>query len=62
MLGVDSFLLADNGGSDQTSDLLTALDEAGPISRLDWHNRRIMAIARDARQENRRPRPTRRNG
>jgi hypothetical protein len=35
-LGVEKFILGDNGGADHTSDLLMALDAAGVIQRLDW--------------------------
>ena len=35
-LGVELFLLGDNGGTDQTSELLHALDAAGLVHRLDW--------------------------
>jgi hypothetical protein len=35
-LGVTAFVLGDNGGSDHTSELLQALDEAGLALRLDW--------------------------
>jgi hypothetical protein len=35
-LGVESFLLGDNGGDDGTSELLQALHELGIIQRLDW--------------------------
>jgi hypothetical protein len=35
-LGVDSFFIADNGGNDDTTELLTALDHAGYIKRSDW--------------------------
>lgn len=35
-LGVENFMLGDNGGDDHTSDLLEALDGAGLITRLDW--------------------------
>jgi len=39
-LGIDTFLLADNGGSDGTSKLLGELQEAGVISRSDWRDQR----------------------
>ncbi len=35
-LGVEHFVIGDNGGSDLTSELLLALDAAGLIVRLDW--------------------------
>lgn len=35
-LGIETFLLGDNGGSDRTSELLRALDEAGIVQRTDW--------------------------
>jgi hypothetical protein len=35
-LGVEQFVIGDNGGSDFTSELLLALDAAGLIVRLDW--------------------------
>ena len=35
-LGVETFVLGDNGGSDHTSDLLQALDTVGLAMRLDW--------------------------
>lgn len=35
-LGISSFVLGDNGGSDHTSVLLQALDAAGLATRLDW--------------------------
>jgi hypothetical protein len=35
-LGVEFFVLGDNGGSDRTSELLQALDAAGVVQRLDW--------------------------
>jgi Glycosyl transferase family 2 len=35
-LGVEAFVLGDNGGSDHTSELLQALDAAGLVMRLDW--------------------------
>ena len=35
-LGVETFVLGDNGGSDQTSELIQALDAAGLVLRLDW--------------------------
>jgi hypothetical protein len=35
-LGIESFLLGDNGGDDGTSELLQALHELGIIQRLDW--------------------------
>jgi hypothetical protein len=37
-LGVQSFLLGDNGGDDDTTPLLLALDEAGIAQRTDWLN------------------------
>jgi hypothetical protein len=36
VLGVQHFFLADNGGRDNTSDLLSRLDEAGIVSRIHW--------------------------
>ncbi len=39
-LGVNTFLLADNGGSDGTSKLLGELQEAGVISQSDWRDQR----------------------
>lgn len=35
-LGVEQFVIGDNGGSDLTSELLMALDAAGLVVRLDW--------------------------
>jgi hypothetical protein len=35
-LGIESFLLGDNGGDDGTSELLQALHRLGVIQRLDW--------------------------
>jgi Glycosyl transferase family 2 len=35
-LGVETFLLGDNGGDDETSELIVALDEAGLVHRTDW--------------------------
>lgn len=35
-LGIELFLIGDNGGADHTSELLQALDDAGLIQRLDW--------------------------
>jgi Glycosyl transferase family 2 len=35
-LGVETFLLGDNGGDDETSELIAALDEAGLVHRTDW--------------------------
>lgn len=35
-LGIESFLIGDNGGADLTSELLQALDAVGLIRRLDW--------------------------
>ena len=35
-LGIEYFMLGDNGGADRTSELLQALDAAGLIQRLDW--------------------------
>lgn len=40
VLGVQRFLLADNGGSDGTSVLLAKLERAGLILRFDWRDRR----------------------
>jgi Glycosyl transferase family 2 len=39
-LGVSSFVLADNGGDDGTSELLEALHELGVVQRLDWRGER----------------------
>ena len=46
-LGVESFILGDNGGSDRTSELLHALDAAGVIHRLDWRAERNFQIRFD---------------
>jgi Glycosyl transferase family 2 len=35
-LGIDTFLLADNGGDDTTSELLQELDQQQLIKRFDW--------------------------
>jgi Glycosyl transferase family 2 len=35
-LGIHSFFIADNGGTDSTTHLLSALDHAGYVTRLDW--------------------------
>jgi hypothetical protein len=35
-LGVETFAIGDNGGSDQTSELIQALDTAGLVMRFDW--------------------------
>jgi hypothetical protein len=35
-LGVESFVLGDNGGADRTSELLQLLDAANVVRRLDW--------------------------
>ena len=43
-LGVDSFLIGDNGGTDRTSDLLQALDEAEIIQRLDWRGEKAFQL------------------
>lgn len=36
LLGVSRFYLADNGGSDDTSELLERLDRAGLVTRIEW--------------------------
>ena len=38
-LGVQHFIIGDNGGDDGTSEKLRALDAAGIIVRLDWRER-----------------------
>lgn len=45
VLGVNTFLLADNGGSDDTSQLLKELEDAGVILRFDWHDQRNFQLA-----------------
>ncbi len=35
-LGIETFLLGDNGGDDDTSEMIFALDEAGLVHRTDW--------------------------
>jgi Glycosyl transferase family 2 len=37
-LGINMFLLADNGGDDNTSELLIALDRCGLAKRFDWRD------------------------
>jgi hypothetical protein len=37
-LGVETFMLGDNGGTDHTSELLQALDSLGIIKCLDWRS------------------------
>ncbi len=44
VLGVQTFLLADNGGSDDTSQLLRELEDAGMIRRFDWRDRRYFQM------------------
>jgi hypothetical protein len=39
-LGINTFLLADNGGSDGTSQLLKELDDASLILRFEWRDQR----------------------
>ena len=46
-LGVESFVLGDNGGADGTSELLQALDAAGVIQRLDWRGEEAFQIRFD---------------
>jgi Glycosyl transferase family 2 len=38
--GIRAFLLADNGGPDDTSELLTKLHDAGLVLRLDWREQK----------------------
>ena len=45
VLGVERFLLADNGGSDGTSALLAKLEGAGLILRFDWREQRNFQLA-----------------
>lgn len=46
-LGVEAFVLGDNGGDDLTSDLLQALDAAGLVKRLDWRGQGAIQIRFD---------------
>jgi len=39
-LGIGTFLLGDNGGSDETTHVLKELEDAGVILRFDWRDRR----------------------
>ena len=45
VLGVNTFLLGDNGGSDDTSQLLRELEDAGVILRFDWHDQGNFQLA-----------------
>ena len=45
VLGIETFLLADNGGSDGTSQLLKELEDTGLILRFDWHDQRNFQLA-----------------
>ena len=38
-LGIDTFLIADNGGDDNTSELLQALDRLQLVKRFDWRKK-----------------------
>ena len=44
-LGIEYFFLADNGGDDDTSALLQALDRCGIVTRLDWRGHRYFQLA-----------------
>ena len=46
-LGVETFLIGDNGGADQTSELLQSLEQAGIIQRLDWRNESVFQLRFD---------------
>jgi hypothetical protein len=46
-LGVESFLLGDNGGNDRTSELVMALDEAGLAHRRDWLDAKAFQVRFD---------------
>ena len=43
-LGIVTFLIGDNGGSDDTSELLQALEVAGLIQRLDWRGETTIQV------------------
>ncbi len=45
VLGINTFLLADNGGSDETSTLLKELEDAGVILRFDWRDQKTFQLA-----------------
>jgi hypothetical protein len=45
VLGIQMFLIADNGGDDGTSDLLRRLDHHRVIVRIDWSGQRYFQIA-----------------
>ncbi len=44
VLGIRAFLIADNGGEDNTSELLQDLHERGIIYRFDWRGRQFMQM------------------
>jgi hypothetical protein len=44
-LGIQAFILGDNGGDDGTSDLLIALDRLGIAKRLEWRERRYFQLS-----------------
>ena len=44
VLGIRAFLIADNGGADNTSELLQDLHERGIIYRLDWRAEQFMQM------------------
>jgi hypothetical protein len=43
-LGVNAFLLADNGGTDATSELLRELDRQKVVKRFDWLNKKSFQL------------------
>jgi hypothetical protein len=43
-LGIRSFLIADNGGQDNTSEILQDLHEKGIIYRFDWRGHQFMEM------------------
>ena len=43
-LGVDTFLIGDNGGADETSSLLRSLEQAGFIQRTDWRDATVFQL------------------
>jgi O-antigen biosynthesis protein len=43
--GIRAFLLADNGGPDGTSELLTKLHDAGVVLRFDWREQKHFQMA-----------------
>ncbi len=46
-LGVDTFLIGDNGGVDDTSSLLQSLEQAGFVHRTDWRDATVFQLGFD---------------